>query len=103
MSATDDIVKRIDDQAKVMLGWASRYQMLRLSAMQAVFQRAAETLIDASEHMQTVDDQYQTASRNLSVYRAVADDLSEELDRAEKYSIGYNIMRVARIIRNYYR
>jgi Lon protease-like protein len=103
MSATDDIIKRIDDEAEIMLSWAVRHQKLRMPASQAIFQKAAETLMDASEHMRNLDDKYQTASRNLSVYRAVADDLSEELDRAEKYSIGYNLMRIGRIIHNYFR
>ena len=103
MSDTDDMIIRLNEEAAVMLKWANRYRMLQMNAMQSVFQRAAETLMDAGEHLRLVDDQRLRADRGLGVYRVVADQLSKEIEHAEKRSITYNVIRFGRLIRNFYR
>jgi len=103
MSDTDDMVIRINEQAAIMLAWANRYRMLKLNAMQAVFQRAGETLMDAAEYVRALDDRYQTAHRGHTIYRTVANDLNKELERIEQRSISYTLVRIFRIIRNFYK
>ena len=103
MSDTDHIIASLDEQAKVMLKWATIHQKIKMSATQAVYQKAAETMLDAAEHMRQLDDRYQTAHRGHTIYRTVANDLNNELDRIEQRSISYNLVRAFRIIRNFYK
>lgn len=103
MSDTDDMIIRINEQASIMLTWANRYRMLKLNAMQHVFQQAAETLMDAEEYMRTLDEQRRLSANGHHIYRTIADDLNSELERIEQRSISYNLVRLFRIIRNFYR